>query len=163
MRLFKKYNIVSVLSSIILFSIISYSCSKPDSIPNMSYELVIKIKDHTGKDFLLNVDANEIQESIKILGENNTPLKGSYNVLEGDDFKLLKITCNTDREIKLKEILYIIDGEKLLGTGELYEIKSYWTFEQNNMRTTDLYFNDKQVKPLKESEVLTYYSIEIPQ
>lgn len=163
MRFFKNFKIVVVLSSIILTLIFFYSCSKPDIIPNISYELIIAMKDHTGNDALLNVDANEIQNSIKILGENNTPLKGSYHVLEGANSKLLKITCDTDREITLKKILYIINGEKLLGTGEFYEIKAYWNFEQNNMHTTDLYFDEKQLKPLKESEVLTYYSIEIPQ
>lgn len=163
MRLFKNIKIVAVLSSIIITSIFFYNCSKsnPDIIPNISYELIIAIKDHTGNDALLNVDENEIQNSIKILGENNTPLKGSYHVLEGKNSKLLKITCDTDREIKLKEILYIIDGEKLLGTGEFYEIKAYWNFQQNNIHVTDLYFDDNQVRPLKESEVLTYYSIKL--
>lgn len=163
MRLFKSFKIVAILSSIILTSILFYSCSNPDTIPNISYELVIGIKDHSGNDALHNIDANEIQNSIKILGENNTPLKGSYHVLEGENSKLLKITFETDREIKLKETHYLIDGEKLLGTGEVYTIKAYWTFEQNNMHTTDFYFDDKQVKPLKGSEVLTYYFIEIPQ
>jgi len=163
MRLFQSFKIVAVLSSIILTSIFFYSCSNPDIIPNISYELIIAIKDYTGNDAILKADANEIQNSIKILDENNTPLKGSYHVLEGEDSKLLKITFETDREIKLKETHYLIDGEKLLGTGEVYIIKAYWTFEQNNMHTTDFYFDDKQVKPLKGSEVLTYYSIEIPQ
>src|SRR5699024_7119617 len=101
MRFFKNFKIVVVLSSIILTLIFFYSCSKPDIIPNISYELIIAMKDHTDNDALLNVDANEIQNSIKILGENNTPLKGSYHVLEGENSKLLKITCDTDSEIKL--------------------------------------------------------------
>lgn len=161
MDLLKKYSIAAILGSIILFSIVSYSCSKADSIPNMSYELIVEIKDHTGKDALISVDEDEIQKSIKILGENNIPLKGSYKILDGDNSNLLKITCNTDREIKLREINYIIDGEELLGTSESYKIKAYWAFERNNMHTTEFYFNDKQVDPTKEFNSFTYYSIEI--
>ena len=161
MNLFRRQIFVG---SIILISIICNKCYKPDIIPFIRYELLIEIKDPAGKNILNNIDKDQIQESFKISGQNNSPLKGCYfYISEIENLKLLKIRCFTDHNIKLGEINYVLDGQKLLGTAKSNNIKSIWRYEKNNMHLKDLYFNDKQIEHIKVSEFLTYYSIKIPE
>jgi hypothetical protein len=125
---------------------------------------LIEIKDPAGKNILNNIDKDQIQESFKISGQNNSPLRGCYfYISEIENLKLLKIRCFTDHNIKLREINYVLDGQKLLGTAKSNNIKSIWFYEKNNMHLKDLYFNDKQIEHIKVSEFLTYYSIKIPE